>query len=119
MRKRMNFIKVNRMSNENERPTAWWKWLRAAAGEAQQQEIADSLGVSGGAVTTWKNGVRPNPEAVLAAAKVYGPRVGISAGKLLELAYVDDGDSGELPKGGAARKGGPESLRTRPDAPAL
>lgn len=114
----INFTKVNRMSNPEERPTGWWKWLCDAAGEVQQKEIAERLGVSPGAVTGWKNGAPPNPASVIAAAREYGPRVGTELADLFLIAYTDtDTMSEEVPKNDGGRK--EEPLRPRPDAPPL
>jgi hypothetical protein len=58
-----------------EKQTSWWRRLRALAelaGDSQQKDIAETLGVSASAVTSWRQGKPPSPENVQAAARAYG-----------------------------------------------
>ena len=48
------------------KPSAWWRRLIAPAeiaGDVDQQDIAHRLGVSKSAVTGWKGGTEPRPDA--------------------------------------------------------
>ena len=69
--------------------TPWYRRLMALAeirGHRSQQDVAHALGVSKSAVTNWKNGVRPDPEQVKEAARVYD----VDALELLRIAYLDE-----------------------------
>jgi transcriptional regulator with XRE-family HTH domain len=75
-------------------PTPWYRRLMALAelkGDHTQQEVAQALGVSKSAVTGWKQGTRPDPEQVQAAARVYGA-------DLIELLTIAYADEDEKPK---------------------
>ncbi|KLO31614.1 hypothetical protein ABW16_01955 [Mycolicibacter heraklionensis] len=81
--------------------TRWWKRISALAelhGDHTQQEIAESLGVSPGAVTGWRYGRPPRAETVVRAAEVYG----VDPGELLILTFID-------PKKGKPRRSADDS----------
>ena len=59
-------------------------------GDRTQQDVARTLGVSKGTITTWKGGIRPDPEQVKTAARVYGA----DPLELLRIADLD-GDAEE------------------------
>jgi transcriptional regulator with XRE-family HTH domain len=63
-------------------------------GDHTQQDVAHTLGVSKGAITNWKGGMRPDPEQVKAAARAYG----VDALELLRIAYLDGDEPAEEPK---------------------
>jgi hypothetical protein len=48
--------------------------------------VANTLGVSKATITNWKGGMRPVPERIIDAARVYGA----DALELLRLAYLED-----------------------------
>jgi transcriptional regulator with XRE-family HTH domain len=86
--------------------TKWWRRLRALAelaGDSQQKQIAETLGVSAAAVTSWRHGQPPSPDNVKAAAHAYG----VDPVELLAIAYLDE----EL-EGGKAAAGVTRKLRT-------
>ena len=67
--------------------TPWYRRLLALAelaGDHEQQDIARALGISGAAITRWKQGTPPSPENVKAAARVYG----VDPLELLGIAYI-------------------------------
>lgn len=69
-------------------PTRWWKRLIALAelhGDHTQQEIAETLGVSPGAVSGWRYGRPPRAETVVHAARTYDT----DPVELLKLVFVD------------------------------
>lgn len=71
-----------------DKQTRWWRRLTALAelnGDHTQQEIAETLGVSPGAVSGWRYGRPPRAETVVHAAEVYG----VDPGELLILTFID------------------------------
>ena len=87
----------------HERADPWYRRLMALAelnGDHTQQDVARALGVSKGAITSWKGGVRPDPEQVKTAARVYGA----DPLELLRIAYLDGDGRAEEPKPNNRRK---------------
>ena len=84
--------------------TPWYRRLVALAelqGDTAQQDIAERLGVSPGAVSGWKEGRPPKPESVKAAARAYGA----DYTELLLIAYPpDDDESPRMPQPRNPRK---------------
>jgi hypothetical protein len=84
---------MNRMSAL----TPWYSRLTALAelnGDRTQQDVARTLGVSKGAITSWKGGTRPDPEQVKTAARVYGA----DPLELLRIAYLDSDETAQKSK---------------------
>jgi transcriptional regulator with XRE-family HTH domain len=67
---------------------------RRAEWRPHSRDVAHTLGVSKSAVTSWKEGTRPNPEQVKAAAAAYG----VDPLELLHIAYLSDGNPKAAPK---------------------
>lgn len=70
------------------KPTRWWRRLSAVAelaGDSQQKDIAESLGVSAAAVTKWRQGQLPSPQVVIRAAQVYSQ----DPQELMAIAFID------------------------------
>jgi transcriptional regulator with XRE-family HTH domain len=92
------------------RQSAWWRCLvvlAELAGDVEQKHIARRLGVSKSAVTGWKSGTEPSPDAVRAAAKAYRDYVKEPDELLIELlqiAYVPDHGNGEPKKRTAPKR---------------
>jgi transcriptional regulator with XRE-family HTH domain len=63
-------------------------------GDHTQQDVARTLGVSKGAITSWKQGIRPDREQVKTAARVYG----VDLLELLRIAYVDGDEAAQKSK---------------------
>jgi transcriptional regulator with XRE-family HTH domain len=55
-------------------------------GDRTQQDVAKRLGVSKAAITSWKQGMRPDPERVREAAEAYDA----DELELLRIAYIED-----------------------------
>jgi transcriptional regulator with XRE-family HTH domain len=93
--------------------TAWYRRLMALAeinGDRTQQDVAHALGVSKSAVTSWKEGTRPNPEQVKAAAAAYDA----DPLELMRIAYLSDE---EEPLAARRRSHAGENLRKSPIEP--
>jgi transcriptional regulator with XRE-family HTH domain len=83
----------------SERRTPWYRRLLALAelgGDVTQEEIAERIGVSPGAVSSWKRGTLPKWEQVVDAAKAYG----VEPLELMRIAYL----AGEEGNNNPARK---------------
>lgn len=97
----------------SDRPTPWYRRLLALAelaGDRNQQDIAQAMGISKSTVTGWKEGTAPRPDQVKMAARVYGA----DPLELMRLAYLSDGDE---PKEAPKKKRPP--LRADPNGPPL
>lgn len=77
------------------RPTAWFRRLldlAELAGDMDQKDIAARMGVSPSAITAWKEGKEPRPDAVRAAARAYHKFRDVDtdelAIELLRIAYL-------------------------------
>jgi transcriptional regulator with XRE-family HTH domain len=84
--------------------TKWWRRLRALAelaGDSQQKQIAETLGVSPAAVTSWRHGQPPSPDNVKAAAHAYG----VDPLELMGIAYLDDEEAGDAGKAARGIRG--------------
>lgn len=101
------------------RPTAWFRRLldlAELAGDIDQQDIAQRIGVSKSAITSWKEGTEPRIDAVRSATKAYKEFVDTDTdelfNELLHAAYpLNKGDD---PKG--AKKKRPKGPHPRAGA---
>jgi transcriptional regulator with XRE-family HTH domain len=85
--------------------TPWYRRLLALAelgGDVTQDEIAERLHVSPGAVSAWKRGTPPKPESVITAAHEYG----VDALEMLRIAYLSGSEDDPGPKGGQGKTRG-------------
>jgi transcriptional regulator with XRE-family HTH domain len=95
------------------KPSAWWRRLIDLAelagdvdgyGCPSQQDIARRIGVSDAAVSGWKWGTEPRPDAVRKAAKAYHDFLPCNTDELLrellEIAYMSEPEEPEkrIPK---------------------
>jgi transcriptional regulator with XRE-family HTH domain len=62
--------------------------LAAIHGDLDQVQIAETIGVTKGTVTGWKQGKPPKPDTVIAAAHAYD----VDPLELLAIAYLPDDD---------------------------
>ena len=100
---------MNRMRG----PTPWYRRLMALAelhGDRTQQDVAKRLGVSKGAVTSWKGGIRPDPEQVKTAVRVYG----VDALELMRIAYLDGDEAAQKSKLKGRTKRPPRQAKNLP-----
>jgi transcriptional regulator with XRE-family HTH domain len=70
-------------------PSAWYRCLMGLAalkGDHTQQDVAHTLGVSKATITNWKDGTRPDPERIRAAAIAYDA----DELELLRFAFIED-----------------------------
>jgi hypothetical protein len=88
-------------ASRHEEAVPWYRRLVALAelaGDHDQKDIAERLGVSADAVSGWKTGTEPRPDAVRAAAKAYHDFVNADTDELLiellKIAYVPDHGNG-------------------------
>jgi transcriptional regulator with XRE-family HTH domain len=100
-----------------EKQTRWWRRLHALAelaGDSQQKDIAETLGVSAAAVTGWKQGQPPKPANVIAAARAYG----VDPMELMRIAFLED-ESGPKAPAPRGRRRPKIDLAPRDDIPGL
>lgn len=71
--------------------TRWWKYVTATAGNVQNTDIADRVGIDKSNVTRWSKGSRPAVEFVLKFARAYGQPV---VAALAEAEYITDREAG-------------------------
>lgn len=101
--------------NSEHKQTPWFRRLLALAelkGDIRQEDIADRIGVSPGAVSSWKKGTLPKWEQVIDAARAYG----VDELELLRIAYLPDHPPGRTPKD-RTRGGNPENISIPPRHP--
>jgi transcriptional regulator with XRE-family HTH domain len=98
--------------------TRWWRRLHALAelaGDSQQKDIAETLGVSAAAITNWKQGQPPKAENVIAAARAYG----VDPMELMRIAFLEEEESGPKAPAPRGRRRPKIGLSPRDDIPGL
>jgi transcriptional regulator with XRE-family HTH domain len=101
-----------------DRQTRWWRRLHALAelaGDSQQKDIAETVGVSAAAVTGWKKGTPPSIENVIAAARAYG----VDPLDLVRIAFLEDEESAPKAPAPRGRRRSKIELSPRDDIPGL
>lgn len=70
--------------------TRWWKYVVSVAGDIQNKDIADEVGIDKSNVTRWSKGSRPAVEFALKFARAYNQSVVVA---LTEAGYITDEES--------------------------
>ena len=70
--------------------TRWWKYVNSIAGDVQNTEIADRVGIDKSDLTRWARGSRPTVEFVLKFARKYKQPVIVA---LAAAEYITDSEA--------------------------
>lgn len=70
--------------------TRWWKYVTDTAGDVQNKDIADRVGIDRSNVTRWSQGSKPAVEFVLKFARSYGQPV---VAALAAAGYITDAEA--------------------------